>query len=80
MAVILYRILSKTKVIPLQGQYTNPFSDYSEISEYAQNAVLMLYNAQIISGVTPETFEPQREATRAEICVLLNRVLAMINE
>lgn len=80
MAVVLHRIISTNRYIDALTNITNPFDDYESISDYARNAVLMLYNSNIISGATDSTFEPSRFATRAEACVMLQRIFKAMAE
>ena len=51
------------------------FSDDSEISAYAKDAVYTLKNKGIISGTGNGNFEPKRIMTRAEAAVLINNIL-----
>jgi hypothetical protein len=50
---------------------TATFSDYSQISDWAKNAVLMAYQADFISGYSDGSFKPQDTATRAEAVTVL---------
>ncbi|MBE7019858.1 MAG: hypothetical protein E7411_00285 [Ruminococcaceae bacterium] len=51
------------------------FSDDSEISSYAKEAVYILRSKGIISGTGNGNFEPKRIMTRAEAAVLINNIL-----
>jgi len=55
------------------------FSDDSEISSYAKDAVYTLKNKGIISGTGNGNFEPKRIMTRAEAAVLINNILNAID-
>lgn len=70
MAVILDRILQ-----PETAAIDMVFTDDSEISEYAKEAVYRLATEGIIQGTDDGNFEPLRPATRAEAAVLLHRIL-----
>lgn len=54
----------------------NPFTDISE-SHWANNSILYLYQAGIIKGKSEMTFAPGDNATRAEISVMISRLLDM---
>jgi len=51
---------------------TEPFTDVEPDDRYA-DAVAWMYNAEITVGTGPETFSPQRPATRAEFAAFLHR-------
>lgn len=51
------------------------FTDYNDISEWSREAVGQLATANLIQGMTDETFAPQQETTRAQAATMLNRVL-----
>ena len=48
------------------------FADEDQISEYAKDAVKMLYCAKILNGMGDDTFAPQNSATRAQTAVILS--------
>lgn len=49
------------------------YSDFSEVSGYAKNAVAFSLNQKILSGYRDFTIRPKQPLTRAEAIVLLNR-------
>ena len=55
------------------------FSDDSEISSYAKEAVYTLRSKGIISGTGNGNFEPKRIMTRAEAAVLINNILNIVD-
>ena len=56
------------------------FSDESEISEYAVNAVRWMKKEGLISGYSDNTFKPQKAITRAETAQILNSFIAKKNK
>lgn len=55
------------------------FSDKDEISPYAEDAIKLLYNEKIVTGVTASTFVPKGLTTRAQAVALLTRALDYIS-
>lgn len=49
------------------------YSDFSEVSGYARNAVAFSLNQKILSGYQDSTIRPKQSLTRAEAVTLLNR-------
>ncbi len=72
-AVIIDRYLGKLPAIKASVQ----FSDSNEISSYAIDAVSNMQSAGIIEGDTYNNFNPLNNATRAEIAVIICRVLGI---
>ncbi|MDY4977134.1 MAG: S-layer homology domain-containing protein, partial [Clostridia bacterium] len=56
-----------------ETQPSNPFADL--VSHWAKDDVLALYQKGIVAGVTSQSFEPDREITRAEFAAMLVRGL-----
>ena len=50
-----------------------PFEDVNE--HWAETEIAELYNRGIVEGVSPKSFEPEREINRAEFCTLLVKML-----
>jgi len=75
MVTILYRYMQKKGMVSRLEKIENKFSDFNDISDYAQNAVLILNNAGYVNGVGDDTFLPKKEAGRAEVCVLIYNIL-----
>ena len=51
------------------------FNDDAEISDYAREAVERLFRAGIVTGKPNNIFDPQGNATRAEVATMLMRFL-----
>ncbi|MCD7854190.1 MAG: S-layer homology domain-containing protein [Clostridiales bacterium] len=69
--VIIYRyMLYKGIDVSAEGDLS-AFTDNSDISSYAEDAVLALVSQGIISGDDAGTLRPQGTLTRAEVCVIL---------
>jgi hypothetical protein len=66
MVVKLYEKLSGKTAVPISP---NPFTDT------ANAEVLKAYNLKIVNGVTATSFAPNKNITRQEICVMLQRAL-----
>ena len=52
-----------------------PFRDADTISSFAQDAVKELYEVGIINGMPDGTFKPKDSATRAQVAVMVDRIL-----
>ncbi|MDR6878491.1 S-layer homology domain-containing protein [Bacillus sp. 3255] len=64
-----------------QGQGQAQAQDYEDrtlIHSWAQEAVKRLGQLQLMDGTTPSTFDPKKEATRAQSAVLLQRLLQVL--
>ena len=73
MVVILHRCaLSAGKIF---DEKNTDFSDFSDISEYAADAVASFLAAGYINGVGEGVFAPQRTAARAEIAKIVYNIL-----
>lgn len=57
---------------------TNPFTDVKETNSHA-NVIVSLYNEGIISGVTSQTYEPGKSATRGDAALYLANALNLQN-
>lgn len=73
MAAILYRYAQYkgydvTKKADLSG-----YSDNSQVSAYAKDALAWANAAKLINGVTNTTLAPQGNATRAQVSAILHR-------
>ena len=73
MAAILYRYAQYkgydvTKKVDLSG-----YSDNSQVSAYAKDALAWANAAKLINGVTNTTLAPQGNATRAQVSAILHR-------
>ncbi|MDD9266367.1 cadherin-like beta sandwich domain-containing protein [Paenibacillus sp. GCM10023248] len=54
------------------------YEDRTLIHSWAQEAVKRLGQLQLMDGTTPSTFDPKKEATRAQSAVLLQRLLQVL--
>lgn len=77
MAVMIYRAMVNLKLVQgIDSVVTqNLFADQDAIAPYALNSVIMLKNISLLSGNDQKEFQPVSNATRAEVAVLMNRVL-----
>ena len=74
LATMLYRCYSLSKT-PQTGADLSKFSDASEISTWAQDALAWANAAGIVTGSTATTIAPADNATRAEVATMLCRYL-----
>ena len=51
------------------------FRDDADIANYAKEAIEAFFKAGIINGKPGNVFDPQGEATRAEVAAMLRRFL-----
>lgn len=56
-----------------------PFKDVPEDAWFYKN-ILHMYSAGYISGKTEDSFDPNSPITRAEVCVILDRILKNIDQ
>lgn len=77
--VFLYRTLNRTgrTVAAASTAYLNRFSDGGSTSSYAQDSVAALAQAGIIQGDNYNRLNPKGSLTRAEMAVILHRVLTL---
>ena len=77
--VLLYRTLSRTgHALPdASGNYLSRFSDGGTVAGYAQGPVAALVQAGVIQGDTSGRLNPLGSLTRAEMAVILHRVLTL---
>ena len=73
---MLYRAMQKLG-IELGGTQTQNVSDMDTVSDYAKEAVETLMANGIINGKNGK-IDPKANATRAEVAVMLNRVLDLV--
>lgn len=78
MAVIIYRAAEFVGEHLEYGAYS--FHDNSSISEYAQEAVGALSNANIMNGKDNGCFEPGATATRAEAAKVIYQTMVMCDK
>lgn len=77
MAVMIIRLLDKLGLTLDNEQTYEGFADDNEISDYARESVIRLYEAGIISGVGENRFDPKGTATRAASARILYATLKM---
>ena len=58
----------------------NPFEDWEEVSDYAAEAVKIMYNAEIVAGDENGRFNPTANMTRAESAVVVERLMKLVSE
>ena len=73
---MLYRAMQKLGV-ELGGTQTQNVFDMDTVSDYAKEAVETLMANGIINGKNGK-IDPMANATRAEVAVMLNRVLDLV--
>lgn len=64
-----------TRALGLRSTGSNPFNDVKKDAWYA-DAVAAVYEAGIVTGRDPQTFEPAKTITRQEAAVMLMRAYA----
>jgi hypothetical protein len=74
MAVMLYNYANFMDR-DLPRKRSGMFADEADISAWAKEAVNALYAASILSGRPGELFDPQGQATRAEVAAMLHRFI-----
>lgn len=71
-ATIIYRTLTK-----LGNTYSKSagFEDYTQISDYAKDAVSLLAGAGVVAGFEDSTFKPQNTLTRAQAAQMIYNIV-----
>ena len=78
MAAVFYRHLGyKGFDYVVTGEYIL-FADDVQISDYAKEAIQILYKLEILQGTENNAINPQGTATRAEAATLLQRLLGQL--
>ncbi|OBZ09180.1 S-layer homology domain-containing protein [Bacillus sp. FJAT-26390] len=62
-----------------QNEPLTKFKDHAAISSWAQAAVAEAIEANIITGLTADTFAPSEKATRAQASVMLKRLMQYVH-
>lgn len=78
MAVMIYNA-AKLKNVIFTNKGGQEFKDSGSVSDYARQAVEALSGRNIIHGNENGEFNPHKLCTRAEMAVMLQRVLTMMN-
>lgn len=73
-AVIIYRLIGAN----LNSAEVASFSDESNISDYAREAIKALAGSKIINGMGDGSFSPKTTLTRAQAAVLINSALGKL--
>jgi len=78
--VLLSRVLSVSgvKLESSDAEYIKSYSDASQISDYAKDEVALFVKHGFIVG-TDNKINPKQPATRAEIAVILDRIMNKLN-
>lgn len=76
MAAILYRYAKLKGIDGNSGESIDihSFADFSDISEFAYEAIKYVVENKIMSGRTEDTINPKDTATRAEAAAVLSRI------
>lgn len=77
MAAMIIRLIEKLGLSISKERAYDGFDDDSEISEYAKDSVIELYEGGIIDGVGENRFDPQGTANRAAAARILYATLKM---
>lgn len=78
MAVMLYRVLSEKKSIGFAEK--SSFTDYSDISNYAKEAVGAIEKTGILKGMDDGSFRPGEYVTRAQAAAALRRLIDVLKQ
>ena len=65
--------------LPETVNYT-PFADDADIAQYAKDAVVMFFKADIINGKPGNRFDPKGTSTRADVVVMMHRFMMITDE
>ena len=79
-AVMLMRYLDFQKITLKDNALVASFSDASDVSAYARNAVEYCRLHGLINGAPDGRFAPLQYATRAEVAAMIARMMAVIQE
>jgi len=71
------RPTKKDTVVPLKVEFPNKFIDM--IDHWAMDMVNKAVSMNIVNGINENTFEPNRNITRAEFATIIARELGLIN-
>ena len=79
MMVILHRALTKqgVELTAIEGVDATAYADFEDVADYAQDAVKALVNAGLVNGKSGRIAGSDK-TTRAEVAVLLKRILDYI--
>lgn len=77
MMVMSYRLMNSFGIIIPENRVYEKFSDESNISDYAKEAVQKMYCAEIINGIGDNMLNPKGEAERAQAAKVIYGLLCM---
>jgi hypothetical protein len=79
-AVILDRVIQtqNLNLVPVTTEIT--LTDLEDVSSYAKSAVTNLHMLGIVNGDTNHKFNPKAKSTRAQVAVMIDRLLTMIEQ
>jgi hypothetical protein len=80
LAVILYNYARFMDVDLPKKKEQLPFADDADIASYAYESAYAMQQAEIIGGKPGNLFDPQGQATRAEVAAMLHRFVEAIAE
>ena len=75
MAVILSRVLADREISLPEARIYKEFSDEAQIAGYAGEALRQMYCAGLMSGTSDTTLAPAENSTRAQVAVVLTKIL-----
>lgn len=75
MCTLLYRAMNFVDIHIDETDRVSAFTDAKAISEYAQEAVNALYNAEVVNGISDTEFGPKSPATRAMAAQMIYKIL-----
>lgn len=55
-----------------------PFTDSNTIPEWAKSSVIKAFSSDIVKGYADNTFKPDKEVTRAEVCTIIAKCLELV--
>jgi 5'-nucleotidase / UDP-sugar diphosphatase len=61
------------RAFDLKATGSAPFSDLNNVKEETKQEIAAAYEAKLIKGTTPDTFEPYKAITRAQMALMIKR-------
>ena len=80
-AVIIYRAIEKLGKNDIQNilDGETEFTDFNDISDYAQDGVIALSKSRVINGFEDGTFKPKDYLTRAQASKIIVMVCELVD-